>query len=376
MNITLISQNASPGLLIFRKELIQTLASQGYKVYCFALDYTDSTRAQVERLGGIPVDYSLNRTGLNPIRDIYDTWALSRKLKKIQPDLMFSFFSKPVIYGSLAAKLAGVPKRIGMLEGLGFAFTEQPFSLPCKVKLIRWIQVQLYRLSIPLLDKIIFLNADDPRDLLENHSIKAKNIEILGGIGLDLSTYRLTEPDIKKQRFIFIGRLLAEKGINEFIGAAKIIKAKHPTVEFVVLGGLDEGNPGGLTENELDSLISENLIIYPGYVDDVSSWIASSSVFVLPSYREGVPRSTQEAMAIGRAVITTDAPGCRETVEDGVNGFLVPKWDVPALASAMNKFIENPSLISKMGKESYRIAQEKFDVNIVNNRLINILLND
>ena len=374
MNITFISQNASPGLLIFRKELIQILASQGHKVYCFAIDYTDSAREQVERLGGIPVDYSLSRTGLNPIRDIYDTWALSRKLKKIQPDLMVSFFSKPVIYGSLAAKLAGVPKRIGMLEGLGFTFTEQPFPLPFKTKLIRWMQVQLYRLSIPLLDKVIFLNADDPRDLLENHSIKAKKIEVLGGIGLDLSTYKLTAPDIKKQRFIFIGRLLAEKGINEFIAAAKIIKAKHPTVEFVVLGGLDEGNPGGLTQSELDSLISENLIIYPGYVDDVSSWIASSSVFVLPSYREGVPRSTQEAMAIGRAVITTDAPGCRETVEDGVNGFLVPKWDVPALAGAMNKFIENPSLISEMGKESYRIAQEKFDVNIVNDRLINILL--
>ncbi|AKX54028.1 glycosyltransferase family 4 protein [Thiopseudomonas alkaliphila] len=376
MNIALVSQNVSPGLLIFRKELILTLASQGHKIYCFAIDYTDNTREQVESLGGIPVDYSLNRTGLNPIRDIYDTWALSRKLKKIQPGLMLSFFSKPVIYGSLAAKLAGVPKRIGMLEGLGFTFTEQPFPLPFKVKLIRWIQVQLYRLSIPLLDKIIFLNADDPKDLLRTYSIKAKKVEILGGIGLDLFDYKFLLPDTKKHRFIFIGRLLSEKGINEFVAAAKIVKAKHSTVEFVVLGGLDKGNPGGLTENELDSLISENLIIYPGYVDDVSSWIASSSVFVLPSYREGVPRSTQEAMAIGRAVITTDVPGCRETVEDGVNGFLVPKWDVPALAGAMNKFIENPSLISEMGKESYRIAQEKFDVNIVNKRLISMLFND
>lgn len=118
MKTTLISQNASPGLVIFRKELIQTLASQGHKVYCFAIDFTDATRAQVKSLGGIPVDYSLNRTGLNPLQDIRDTWALSRKLKDIQPDLMFSFFAKPVIYGSVAAKLAGIPQRIGMLEGL------------------------------------------------------------------------------------------------------------------------------------------------------------------------------------------------------------------------------------------------------------------
>lgn len=372
--ITLISQNASPGLIIFRKELIQTLSAQGHEVYCFAIDFTDATREQVKNLGGIPVDYSLNRTGLNPLRDVRDTWALSRKLKEIKPDLMFSFFAKPVIYGSLAAKLAGVPRRIGMLEGLGFTFTEQPFPLPFKTKLIRWVQVQLYRLSVPLLDKIIFLNPDDPKDLLEKHSIKAKKSEVLGAIGLDLTSYAFVQPDTSKRRFIFIGRLLAEKGINEYIGAAKLVKQQYPDAEFVVLGGLDEGNPGGLKKAQLEALIKENIIIYPGHVDDVPRWIAEASVFVLPSYyREGVPRSTQEAMAIGRAVITTDVPGCRETVEHGVNGFIVPKWDEKALSKTMIKFIENSELIEKMGLESYRIAQEKFDVVEVNKKLVQIL---
>lgn len=373
MKITLISQNASPGLIIFRKELIQTLSAQGHKVYCFAIDFTDATRDQIKNLGGIPVDYSLNRTGLNPLRDIRDTWALSRQLKEIKPDLMFSFFAKPVIYGSLAAKLAGVPKRIGMLEGLGFTFTEQPFSLPLKTKLIRWVQVQLYRLSVPLLDKIIFLNPDDPKDLLEKHSIKAKQAEVLGAIGLDLTDYAFVQPNTLKHRFIFIGRLLAEKGINEYIGAAKLVKQQYPDAEFVVLGGLDEGNPGGLKKAQLEALIKENIIIYPGHVDDVPRWIAEASVFVLPSYREGVPRSTQEAMAIGRAVITTDVPGCRETVEHGVNGFIVPRCDEKALAKTMIKFIENSELIEKMGLESYRIAQEKFDVVEVNKKLVQIL---
>lgn len=374
MKVTLISQNVSPGLVIFRKELIQTLSAQGHKVYCFAIDFTDATREQVKKLGGIPVEYSLNRTGLNPFRDIRDTWALSRQLKEIKPDLMFSFFAKPVIYGSLAAKLAGVPKRIGMLEGLGFTFTEQPFPLPFKTKLIRWVQVQLYRLSVPLLDKIIFLNPDDPKDLLEKYGIKAKQMEVLGAIGLDLTNYAFVQPNTLKHRFIFIGRLLAEKGINEYIGAAKLVKQKYPEAEFVVLGGLDEGNPGGLRKAELEALIKENIITYPGHVDDVSRWIAEASVFVLPSYyREGVPRSTQEAMAIGRAVITTDVPGCRETVEHGVNGFIVPKWDEKALAKTMIKFIETPELIEKMGLESYRIAQEKFDVVKVNDRLMNMI---
>lgn len=373
MKITLISQNASPGLVIFRKELIQYLSAQGHKVYCFAIDFTDATREQVKKLGGIPVEYSLNRTGLNPLRDIRDTWALSRQLKEIKPDLMFSFFAKPVIYGSLAAKLAGVPKRIGMLEGLGFTFTEQPYPLPFKTKLIRWVQVQLYRLSVPLLDKIIFLNPDDPKDLLEKYSIKSKKTEILGAIGLDLTNYAFVQPDTSKRRLIFIGRLLAEKGINEYIGAAKLVKQQYPDAEFVVLGGLDEGNPGGLKKAQLEALIKENIIIYPGHVNDVPRWIAEASVFVLPSYREGVPRSTQEAMAIGRAVITTDVPGCRETVEHSVNGFIVPKWDEKALAEAMVTFIEQPELIEKMGLESYRIAQEKFDVVEVNKKLVQIL---
>lgn len=373
MKVILISQNSSPGLLIFRKDLIKILSSQGHEVYCFAIDFTETTRQKVYDLGGIPVDYSLSRTGLNPIRDLRDTWLLYRKIKDIHPDLVFSFFAKPLIYGSLAAKLACVPKRIAMLEGLGFAFTDQPFKLPFKTKLIRWVQVQLYRFSIPLLDKVIFLNKDDPKDLLCQYSIKARQVEVLGGIGLDLENYAFSRPHTSIIQFIFIGRLLAEKGINEYIAAARLVKQKYPATEFVVLGGLDEDNPGGLRRCELDTLIADDIIIYPGHVDDVPKWVANSSVFVLPSYREGVPRSTQEAMAIGRAVITTDVPGCRETVEEGVNGFIVPPWNSKLLAEAMIKFIEQPMLIEEMGLESYRIAQNKFDVVKVNEKLLRIL---
>lgn len=372
MKIALVGTTAN-SILGFRRDVILSLVSQGYKVYAFAVDYTEQDKLKVQELGAVPTDYSLSRTGLNPLRDLRDTLALSRKLKEIKPDLMFSFFAKPVIYGSLAAKLAGVPKRIGMLEGLGFTFTEQPFPLPFKTKLIRWVQVQLYRLSVPLLDKIIFLNPDDPKDLLEKHSIKAKKSEVLGAIGLDLTSYAFVQPATSKRRFIFIGRLLAEKGINEYIGAAKLVKQQYPDAEFVVLGGLDEGNPGGLKKAQLEALIKEDVVIYPGHVNNVPHWIAEASVFVLPSYREGVPRSTQEAMAIGRAVITSDAPGCRETVEQGVNGFIVPRWNAQALADKMIYLIENPTEITRMGNESHRIAVDKFDANKVNQRLMEIL---
>lgn len=373
MKIALVGTTAN-SILGFRRDVILSLVSQGHAVYAFAVDYTEQDKLKVQELGAVPMDYSLSRTGLNPLRDLRDTLALSRKLKEIKPDLMFSFFAKPVIYGSVAAKLAGIPQRIGMLEGLGFTFTEQPFALPFKTKLIRWIQVQLYRASIPLLDKIIFLNPDDPKDLLEKYSIKAKQVEVLGGIGLNLADYPYSPAPSEPVRFIFIGRLLAEKGVNEYIAAAQLVRQRYPEAEFVMLGGLDEANPGGLTREELELHTAKGTVIYPGHVNNVDEWVAGSSVFVLPSYyREGVPRSTQEAMAIGRAVITTDVPGCRETVVDGVNGFFVPPWSPEQLAEKMIRFIEQPELIEQMGKESYRISQEKFDVVKVNEKLLRIL---
>lgn len=373
MKIALVGTTAN-SILGFRRDVILSLVSQGHAVYAFAVDYTEQDKLKVQELGAVPMDYSLSRTGLNPLRDLRDTLALSRKLKEIKPDLMFSFFAKPVIYGSVAAKLAGIPQRIGMLEGLGFTFTEQPFALPFKTKLIRWIQVQLYRASIPLLDKIIFLNPDDPKDLLEKYSIKAKQVEVLGGIGLNLADYPYSPAPSEPVRFIFIGRLLAEKGVNEYIAAAHLVRQRYPEAEFVMLGGLDEANPGGLTREELEMHTAKGTVIYPGHVNNVDEWLASSSVFVLPSYyREGVPRSTQEAMAIGRAVITTDVPGCRETVVDGVNGFFVPPWSPEQLAEKMIRFIEQPELIEQMGKESYRIAQVKFDIVKVNEKLLRIL---
>ncbi|MGL4675769.1 MAG: glycosyltransferase family 4 protein, partial [Wohlfahrtiimonas sp.] len=205
------------------------------------------------------------------------------------------------------------------------------------------------------------------------YHIKTKKMDMLGGIGLDLNHYTYSQPIMNPINFLFIGRLLKEKGIFDFIQAARIVKSQYPNVKFTVLGSIDPHNQGALSQEQLNELLHEGLFEYPGYVSNIQDWIHQSSVFVLPSYREGVPRSTQEAMAIGRPVITTDAPGCRETVIDGVNGFLVPKWDPEALAEKMIYFIENPQEINQMGQESHKIALEQFDAAKVNQKLCKLL---
>jgi glycosyltransferase involved in cell wall biosynthesis len=171
--------------------------------------------------------------------------------------------------------------------------------------------------------------------------------------------------------FLLVARLLREKGILEYVEAARLVKAKYPKVRFILLGALDV-NPSSLTQKELDSWVSEGLLEWPGHVA-VQPWLTQTSVFVLPSYREGLPRSTQEAMAMARPVITTDVPGCRETVIENVNGFLVPARDSAALAQAMFKFVEQPDLVGPMGQQSRLMAEMYFDGQQKTQDLISIL---
>lgn len=370
--IILIGTTASMTIQ-FRQDLIKLLISQKWQIYTFVCEYNDAQLEVLKILGAIPVTYRMSRGGLNPLADIRAMLELKKKISQIQPQIVFSCFAKPIVYGTLAAKMAKVPSIIGMLEGLGHAFTEQPEGQSLKTKLIKTIQILLYKIALPKLDQIIFLNLDDPNDLLKIYHIKTKKMNVLGGIGLNLNHYTYSQPIINPINFLFIGRLLKEKGIFDFIQAVKIVKSQYSNVKFIVLGSLDPHNQGALSQEQLNALLNEGLFEYPGYVSNIQDWIHKSSVFVLPSYREGVPRSTQEAMAIGRPVITTDVPGCRETVIDGVNGFVVPKWNPEALAERMIYLIENPGQINQMGKESYKIAKDRFDADKVNRKLCKLL---
>lgn len=371
MKICLIGTVAS-STINFRKTLIELLVKSGHIVYVFSTDYNDRTKQIISSLGALPVDYSLNRGGMNPIADIKDILNLKSKIKSINPDIVFSYFAKPVIYGSIAAKLAKVPRIVGMLEGLGYAFTQTPphEKESIKKKLIRKIQIYLYKISLKFTDRVIFLNQDDPIDLLSKNNIKTKDVKILGGIGVDTKKFAYTSPPSNPVRFLFIGRLLYEKGIREYLAAASIVKEKYPETEFIVLGDIDPSNPSSITKQYLEEILERNIIIYPGHVDNVQDWIKKSSVFVLPSYREGIPCSTQEAMACGRAIITTDVPGCRETIFNNKNGLLVAPFNALDLAEKILFFIENKKYIEEFGNQSLFFSREIFDSTKQNLKLL------
>lgn len=374
MKIVLISQNASPGLLVFRIDFIRFLVSKGYVVYCFAIDFNDLDKARLIELGAIPVDYKLSKSGINPIGDIIDTLCLARKLYAIQADVVLSFFVKPSIYGTIASWLARVPRRVAMLEGLGYIYTNPRSGCILKRSSLQFVHGVLATIGYSLAHDVLFLNADDPVDLSRRAWISREKVKIIGPIGLDFSKYEYSPiSDITHIRFVFVARLLADKGIFEYIEAARLVKKIYPDAEFYVLGGLDLFNPTALSKRELTAVLQEGLINYPGHVENVSEWVTNSHVFVLPSYREGFPRSTQEAMAIGRAVITTDVPGCRETVINGTNGFIVPPMDPQALAEKMIFLIEHPDKLRSMGDESHRIAVRDYDVNKINPVLASIV---
>lgn len=364
----------SSSIFGFRRPLLELLVSKGYEVYVFVADLSEEAKLRARKELGVTAEkYDLARTGINPFADLKSAWLLAARLKEIKPDVLFCYFAKPVIWGTLAGVCARVRSRYGMLEGLGYFFTVDPGNDTLKKKLIRYVQVCLFHVSVPFLKGLIVLNVDDKRELVDYYRVRAKEVFVLGGIGLDLGDFPYMPMPSASISFIFIGRLLKEKGINEFLDAAVHLKSKYPNLEFKVLGDVDVGNPGSVDKGRLNDLVSKKVIIYPGVVSDVAGWIASSSVFVLPSYREGFPRSTQEAMAVGRAVVTTDVPGCRETVCDGVNGFIVSPHNWSELSAAMERFVKNPALIEVMGRNSRAIAEQRFDASLISARLVGFL---
>jgi len=353
----------------FRGPLIADLVASGARVLALAPDHDERTRASVRSFGGEPIDISMDRTGMHPLRDAADALRLAAQLRRLKPDVVCSYFIKPVIYGSLAARMAGVPNRFAMVEGLGYVFTPGGAAVTLKRRALKHVASLLYRAGFAACRKVFLLNQDDIDELVGGGLLPAGKVVRLSGAGVDLERLPPAPPVETPPTFLLMARLLREKGIAEYAAAARIVKRRHPEARFLLLGKTDP-NPGGLTEAEVRGWVEEGILEWHGHVEDVRPWIAETSVYVLPSWREGKPRSTQEAMAMARAVITTDAPGCRETVEEGVNGFLVPVRDPPALAEAMARFIEQPQLIATMGAASRKLAEERFDARAINRRIM------
>lgn len=373
LKLALITSHAS-SLVNFRAPLIKSLRELDIHIFALAPNFDKKTRITVQDLGATPIDCPMNRTGMNPLVDLSNTWQLARLLKRLQPDVIINYFIKPVIFGSLAAKWASVPYRIAMVEGLGFIFTPGPTGFSLKRRVLKRLVMLLYKLGLSCTDKVIFLNPDDKNEFITAHLLPTSKAFLLGGIGVDLEKWPFVPSVLNPPTFLMVGRLLREKGVEDYVNAARIVKKTNPQVRFILLGDLDD-NPGAIKRADVQAWHNDGIVEWYGHVP-VQPWLAQSSVFVLPSYREGTPVSTQEALATGRAIITTDVPGCRQTVVNGVNGFLVPAHNTECLAEKMIKFIRHPELITSMGLASRQFALEHYDTHKVNQRLIKLILSD
>ncbi|MGB2059687.1 MAG: glycosyltransferase family 4 protein, partial [Alcanivorax sp.] len=288
--------------------------------------------------------------------------ALRKLVGEIRADYVLGYTIKPVIYGTLAAWLGGVRHRFALITGLGYAFTGEATGLR---KVLRMLIQKLYRFSLSRNHLVFFQNPDDESLFRQLNLLKpAIPSRVVNGSGVDLAEFAMS-PLPESPAFLLIARLLGDKGIREYVQAAALVKAQYPDAVFRLVGWIDD-NPDAICQQELVEWEASGTVEFLGKLADVRPAIADSSVYVLPSYREGTPRTVLEAMAMGRAVITTDAPGCRETVEDGDNGYLVPVQDVTSLANAMIKLIVSPDRVSTMGARSRQIAEEKYDVHKVN----------
>ena len=375
MNKFLIIASYPASILKFRGALIQALQDKDFEIHVAAPEFNSypEERNSLLALGYTVHDIPMQRTGTNPAVDSKTLLALYRLMREIKPDYTMAYTIKPVIYGSLAARLARVPNRFVLITGLGYAFQgadEQDY----KKSNLQKIMHKLYSVALASTHKVFFQNPDDEALFKSMGILKpTAATKVVNGSGVDISEYSVqafaTIDDILIPRFLLIARLLGDKGVREYAQAARIVKEKHPQAQFDLVGWIDD-NPDTIEQQELDSWIIEGLLTFWGKLDDVKHAITVSSIYVLPSYREGTPRTVLEAMAMGRPIITTDAPGCRETVIYGYNGYLVPVKAVEKLAAAMERFIFNPELIIEMGKASRQLVEEKFDVDAVNQSML------
>ena len=361
----LLIASYSDSLIEFRGPFLQALLSEGIEVSVVAPDLPKnaSVRQKLEDMGVKVYEIALNRTGINLISDLKTVYQLWRLMLRIKPYYVMGYTIKPVIYGSFAAWLARVPKRFALITGLGYAFTDE--SDGSLRSLVRIIVCRLYKIALNKVEKVFFQNPDDESFFLQEGIIGSLgNTCVVNGSGIDLSQYKVA-PFLNQSVFLLIARLLGDKGVREYVEAARRIKMKYPKAKFELVGWIDE-NPDAIDQSELDNWINQGTINFKGKLNDVKPEIAACSVYVLPSYREGTPRTVLEAMSMGRPIITTLAPGARETVIDGYNGFLVSVKAVDELVEAMLKFIEEPKLAFSMGKCSRKLAEEKYDVHKVN----------
>ena len=351
-------------VLSFRTELIKKFQDEGYHVSVVTFD--DAYSKQILDLG---VDFYCvddNNRGLNPLKILTLKNRYYKIIKRVKPDVVFTFMMKPNIYGVIAAKKAGVKRIYSMVEGLGDVFIYDTL----KWKLIRLFVTNGYKKSFKAVDKVFFLNEEDKGEFIKRKLIQESKCERINGIGVNLSKYEY-KPLKHANKFLMVARMIKAKGILEYCKAARIVKTKYNDVTFGYLG-----EESTVKLADIQEYIDDGSIVYYGVTDDVRPFLEDCSVFVLPSYyREGLPMSIMEAESVGRAIITTDNVGCRDTVENGKNGFLVPTKNVDELVEKIEFFVLNPQKTIEMGENSRILAEQKFDSKKINEIVFSTIKN-
>ncbi|OYU17901.1 MAG: glycosyltransferase family 1 protein [Rhodobacteraceae bacterium PARR1] len=311
----------------------------------------------------------LQRAGLNPLKDLAFARHIIRLCRELRPDVLLAYTVKPVVYGALAGRWCGVPTIATMVTGLGFAFMPVRGWRHALTRGVAWL---LYKSAMHSAHCVFFQNPDDRADFQRLALLNRRlRVGMVNGSGVNLDHYTHSPlPEGTPRRVLLIARLLADKGVREYIEAARLVRKRHPDVVFEIIGPFDP-NPAAIRKAEIEAAVQDGSVRYLGPMDDVRPALRGCHVYALPSYREGTPRSVLEAMAMGRPVVTTDAPGCRETVVDGLNGRMVPPRNAQALANALDQMLTlDRTALQRMGNEARRMAEEKYDVHRVNRQLM------
>ncbi len=362
MKIAVLSSH-TPSLFWFRMDMMLGFKALGHEVIAIGNEPSEKWIDKFENQGIKYIAADISRNGTNPLKDLKTLKSLKAILKREKPNKLFTYQAKTVIYGGIAANMLGITEIYPLIAGIGSVF----LSNDIKSKIIRFILKTEYRFAMRKSPNVFFQNNDDVKVFTDNKIIKKEKVVILNGSGVNLEKFT-QKPLPEGSVFLCISRLIKDKGVYEYLQAAKRVKEQYPDARFLLVGPYDS-NPSALKPEELKPYIEDGIVEYFGEASDVRPYLEMCNVFVLPSYREGTPKTVLEAMATGRAIITTDATGCRETVVNGENGYLVPIKDVDALANAMVDLFENPAQIAQMAERGLEMVKEKFDVNIVNGKI-------
>ncbi|UVO51682.1 sugar transferase [Sphingomonas sp. SUN019] len=354
-------------LVNFRGALLARMVAEGHEVVACAPDPAPPEAAALAKIGVRYVAVAMDRTGANPLQDLATLRRLVRLLRAERPDVLLAYTQKPIVYGGLASRIVGGIRFFAMVSGLGHVFSDGGGA---RRRALRVVLSRMYRAAVARAERIFVFNRDDASEMRALGIVDAQPVDQLPGSGVDVHRFAHAPLPPGPLTFLMVARLMRDKGLAEFVAAARAIRARHPAVRFQILGPLDP-NPTGITRADIDRWARSGDVEYLGETRDVAPMLARASVFVLPSYyREGLPRTILEAMATGRAIVTTNMPGCREPITEGTNGLLVPPRDADALAAAMQCFVDDPALAASMGAASRTIAEDVYDVDKVNDRII------